>query len=48
MVSAMSSMMAVSSVITPLISCIYPVLALYFLNRRDAKEWSAARLSGAA
>jgi cytochrome bd-type quinol oxidase subunit 2 len=48
MVSAMSSMVAMSSVITPLISCIYPVLALYFLNRRDAKEWSAARLSGAA
>ncbi|MCW1912414.1 hypothetical protein OJ996_02445 [Luteolibacter sp. GHJ8] len=46
MVSAMGSMMVVSSVITPIASCIYPALALYFLNRRDVKEWAAARLSG--
>ena len=46
--TAMSSMVAVSSVLTPVLSCIYPVLALYFLNRADAKAWRAGRLASAA
>ena len=42
-VSAMSGFMSISSVLTPLLSCTYPVLALYFLNRPAVKEWRASR-----
>lgn len=42
-VSAMGGMMSISGVISPLVSCTYPVLALYFLNRPAVKEWSASR-----
>ena len=43
MVNAMSGFMSISSVLTPLFSCTYPVLALYVLNRPAVKEWSASR-----
>ncbi len=45
MTSAMSGMAAVTSVLTPILSCIYPILALYFLSRPPVKAWRAARLA---
>jgi hypothetical protein len=47
MSSAMGPLMTISSILTPVFSCIYPVLALYFLNRADAKAWRSGRLAGA-
>lgn len=47
MFSAMSSMVTVSSVLTPVFSCIYPVLALILLNRPEVKAWRARRLASA-
>lgn len=37
----MQIVMSVSAVATPVISCIYPGLALFFLNRPQVKEWAA-------
>jgi membrane-bound metal-dependent hydrolase YbcI (DUF457 family) len=37
----MQTVISVSTVATPLISCIYPALALYFLSRPSVKEWAA-------
>lgn len=44
----MKSFTAISTVATPLISCIYPALALFFLSRPQVREWAALRRSGAA
>jgi hypothetical protein len=33
--------MSVSAVATPMISCIYPALALFFFSRPQVKEWAA-------
>jgi hypothetical protein len=44
----MEPMMATSMVVSPLIACIYPLLALFFLSRRNVKAWMAARSQGAA
>ncbi len=44
----MKTMTAVSTVATPLISCIYPALALFFLSRPQVKEWAGLRRSGGA
>lgn len=32
----------VSTVATPLLSCLYPVLALFFLSRRPVRDWVGA------
>ncbi len=45
--AAMKGAVAVSSTITPLLSCLYPALALYFLSRPAVKAWCAARSAGA-
>lgn len=37
--SLMKTFMSVSMVATPVISCIYPALALYFLSRPQVKAW---------
>ena len=39
MSSMMRAMMSVVMVISPLISCLYPALALIFLSRPRVKEW---------
>ena len=44
----MKTMTAVTSVATPLVSCIYPALALFFLSRPQVKEWAGLRRSGGA
>lgn len=44
----MKSFIAVSSVAAPVLACIYPALALYFLSRPAVKAWCAARLPSAA
>lgn len=36
----MKSFTAIATVATPLISCLYPALALYFLSRPQVKEWT--------
>ena len=41
MTGIMKSFTAISTVATPLISCIYPALALFFLSRPAVKEWAA-------
>lgn len=46
--AVMKGVVAASSVATPVIACIYPALALYFLSRPAVKAWCAARLPGAA
>jgi hypothetical protein len=48
MANAMGGFMSVSSVLTPVLSCTYPVLALYFLSRPSVKEWSASRRAPSA
>ena len=40
MTGIMKSFTAITTVATPLISCIYPALALYFLSRPQVKEWA--------
>ncbi|WP_035604350.1 hypothetical protein [Haloferula sp. BvORR071] len=40
-------MASASVVISPLISCVYPALALYFLSRPMVKAWRAAARPGA-
>ncbi len=40
MTTMMRAMMSTSAVISPLISCLYPVLALIFLSRPRVKEWA--------
>jgi hypothetical protein len=32
---------AITSVATPILSCLYPALALFFLSRPAIKEWAA-------
>jgi hypothetical protein len=40
MTDIMKSFTAIATVATPLISCLYPALALYFLSRPQVKEWT--------
>lgn len=39
MTGVMKSMNSIASVATPIVSCIYPLLALYFLSRPAVKVW---------
>jgi hypothetical protein len=48
MFALMEPIMGVSMVITPLIYCTYPLLALYFLSRPPVKAWIAGRSQGAS
>lgn len=48
MTGIMKSFTAITTVATPLISCIYPALALYFLSRPQVREWAGLRRSGGA
>jgi hypothetical protein len=48
MTGIIKSFTAITTVATPLISCIYPALALYFLSRPQIKEWAGLRRSGGA
>jgi hypothetical protein len=41
MTSWMKSVTAVSTVLTPVLSCLYPALALFFLSRPAVKAWAA-------
>ena len=43
MTGVMKSMNSIVSVATPVVSCIYPVLALYFLSRPAVKDWVASK-----
>ena len=43
MTGIMKSMNSVVSVATPVVSCIYPLLALYFLSRPAVKDWVASK-----
>ncbi|WP_367873894.1 hypothetical protein [Luteolibacter sp. Populi] len=42
MASIMDTMMSVSGVASPLISCTYPALVIYFFTRPGVKAWCAA------
>lgn len=48
MLAIMEPLMGSSMVVTPLIYCTYPLLALYFLSRPRVKVWMAERSQGAA
>jgi predicted secreted protein len=39
----MKTFTSVTSVVTPVIACLYPSLALYFLSRQAVKTWAAGR-----
>lgn len=43
MTTAMKGLTAIGSVASPLLGCIYPALALFFLSRPAVKAWCAAR-----
>jgi hypothetical protein len=43
MSGVMKSVSSISTVVTPLLSCIYPLLALYFLSRPAVKAWAASK-----
>lgn len=38
--NVMQTMMSVGIVASPIVSCAYPALALFFLNRPQVKEWA--------
>lgn len=40
MAGIMKSFTAIATVATPIFSCLYPALALYFLSRPQVKEWA--------
>lgn len=46
--SIMKTVTSVITVASPLISCLYPILALYFLSRPRVKEWSVEPRAGQA
>lgn len=48
MTGIMKTFTAITTVATPVISCLYPALALFFLSRPQVKEWVARLRSGAA
>jgi amino acid permease len=39
--SVMKTAISVGMVASPIISCTYPALALFFLNRPRVREWAA-------
>ena len=47
MAAIIEPIIGISMVATPIISCTYPLLALYFLSRRNVKDWAEQRSQGA-
>lgn len=43
MTGVMKSMNSLASVASPVVACIYPLLALYFLSRPAVKDWVASK-----
>jgi hypothetical protein len=48
MTRTMNLFISISTTVTPIVSCLYPALALYFLSRRQVKEWVGRSRPGGA